>query len=132
MVLNFCSHNVKCIEQVRAIEPSYREVSDIYDISGVKGLSKNCIQKLSIHKFHSSKMIKSCLEFCCSICLQVSSTEHKIFIISFFFFIFYNILKSANVQEKKTFFFWEEVRRKENIKTLYYKTNFKLKLILWF
>ncbi len=76
MVLNLCSHNVKPIEQVRSLETSYREVSDIYDIGGVKGLSNNCIQKLSVHKFYSSKMIKSCHEFCCSICLQVSS-EHK-------------------------------------------------------
>ena len=122
MVLNFCSHNVKCIEQVRTIEPSYREVSDIYDISGVKGLSKNCIQKLSIHKFHSSKMNKPCLEFCCSICLQVSSTEHKIFIISFFFFIFYNIL-SLHVFKKRFFFFFFfynnlKKKKKKKIKNL--------------
>lgn len=64
--------------QVRSIEPSYREVSDIFDISGVKGLSKNCIQKLSTHKFHSSNMIKPCLEFCCSICLQDFEDEDSV------------------------------------------------------
>jgi hypothetical protein len=60
------------IEQVRNLETTYREVSDIYDISGVKGLSNNCIQKLPMHKFHSRKMIESCHDFCCSICLQVN------------------------------------------------------------
>lgn len=130
MVLNFCSHTVKCIEQVRTIEPSYREVSDIYDISGVIGLSKNCIQKLSIHKFHSCRMIKPCLEFCCSICLQVSSTEHKNVIISFFSSHFIISLSLQMFKKRKPFFFLEEVRRKENIKTIYFKSNFKLKLIL--
>ncbi|GMY31259.1 NEP1-interacting protein-like 1 [Fagus crenata] len=64
--------------QVRSLETSYREVSDIYDIGGVKGLSNNCIQKLSVHKFYSSKMIKSCHEFCCSICLQDFEDEDHV------------------------------------------------------
>ncbi|XP_062168537.1 NEP1-interacting protein 1 [Alnus glutinosa] len=64
--------------QVRNLETTYREVSDIYDISGVKGLSNNCIQKLPMHKFHSRKMIESCHDFCCSICLQDFKDEDSV------------------------------------------------------
>jgi hypothetical protein len=68
MVFDFYSS----VKQVRNLETNYREVSDIYDISGVKGLSDSCIQKLPMHRFHSRKMIDSCDDFCCSICLQVN------------------------------------------------------------
>lgn len=79
------------IEQVRNLETTYREVSDIYDIStGVKGLSNNCIQKLPMHKFHSRKMIESCDDFCCSICLQVNIN-----------ILYLSLIRQQNVQEQK-------------------------------
>ncbi|KAM1996979.1 hypothetical protein ACFX15_029866 [Malus domestica] len=59
--------------QVSNLETTYREISDIYDIAGVKGLSQDCIQKLPRSTFYSSSssnIIDSCSEFCCSICLQ--------------------------------------------------------------
>ncbi|KAM1857363.1 hypothetical protein ACFX14_007477 [Malus domestica] len=59
--------------QVSNLETAYREISEIYDIGGMKGLSHDCIQKLPQSTFHSSRssnIIESCSEFCCSICLQ--------------------------------------------------------------
>ncbi|XP_040989738.1 NEP1-interacting protein-like 1 [Juglans microcarpa x Juglans regia] len=64
--------------QVGNLETSYQEAYDIYDIGGVKGLSNSSIQKLPIHIFHSSKMIKSCHDFCCSICLQDFKDENSV------------------------------------------------------
>ena len=57
--------------QMNSLESTYREISDIYDVNGAKGLSRSCIQKLPVHEFHSSEMIKSREESSCSICLQV-------------------------------------------------------------
>ncbi|XWS11224.1 hypothetical protein CRYUN_Cryun38cG0065700 [Craigia yunnanensis] len=56
--------------QMNSLESTYREISDIYDVNGEKGLSRSCIQKLPVHEFHSSEMIKSREESSCSICLQ--------------------------------------------------------------
>ncbi|KAK8602878.1 hypothetical protein V6N13_085080 [Hibiscus sabdariffa] len=56
--------------QMNSVESTYREISDIYDVNGAKGLSRNCIQKLPVHEFRSRDMIKSVEESCCSICLQ--------------------------------------------------------------
>ncbi|XP_009360987.2 NEP1-interacting protein-like 1 [Pyrus x bretschneideri] len=58
--------------QVSNLETTYREISEIYDVAGVKGLSQDCIQKLPQSTFYSSSsnIIDSCSEFCCSICLQ--------------------------------------------------------------
>lgn len=56
--------------QMNSLESTYREISDIYDVNGAKGLSRSCIQKLPVLKFHSSEMIKSKEESSCSICLQ--------------------------------------------------------------
>ncbi|XP_022717915.1 NEP1-interacting protein-like 1 [Durio zibethinus] len=56
--------------QMSSLESTYREISDIYDVNGEKGLSRSCIQKLPVHEFHSSEMIKSREESSCSICLQ--------------------------------------------------------------
>ncbi|KAA3467475.1 NEP1-interacting protein-like 1 [Gossypium australe] len=55
-----------------SVEPTYREISDIYDVNGAKGLSRHCIQRLPLHQFRSSDdiIIKSMEEPCCSICLQ--------------------------------------------------------------
>ncbi|XP_021287690.1 NEP1-interacting protein 1 isoform X2 [Herrania umbratica] len=56
--------------QMNSLESTYREISDIYDVNGAKGLSRSCIQKLPVHEFHPSGMIKSREESSCSICLQ--------------------------------------------------------------
>ncbi|KAB2096016.1 hypothetical protein ERO13_A01G079600v2 [Gossypium hirsutum] len=57
---------------INSVEPTYREISDIYDVNGAKGLSRHCIQRLPLHQFRSSDdiIIKSMEEPCCSICLQ--------------------------------------------------------------
>ncbi|KAE8733562.1 Endoribonuclease L-PSP family protein [Hibiscus syriacus] len=56
--------------QMNSLETTYREISDIYDVNGGKGLSKSCIQKLPMHEFRSTEMIKSREESSCSICIQ--------------------------------------------------------------
>ncbi|XP_022734837.1 NEP1-interacting protein-like 2 [Durio zibethinus] len=54
--------------QMNSLESTYREISDIYDVNGARGLSRCCIQKLPVHEFHSSEMIRE--ESSCSICLR--------------------------------------------------------------
>ncbi|VVA22784.1 PREDICTED: NEP1-interacting [Prunus dulcis] len=56
--------------QVSNLETTYRDISEIYDIAGAKGLSHECIQRLPQSTFRSSNTIESCNDFCCSICLQ--------------------------------------------------------------
>ncbi|GMI63750.1 Arabidopsis Toxicos en Levadura 92 [Hibiscus trionum] len=58
--------------QMNSLDSAYREITDIYDVNGAKGLSRSCIQKLPMHEFQSSELIKS-NDFdqpSCSICLQ--------------------------------------------------------------
>ncbi|XVE80390.1 hypothetical protein DITRI_Ditri14bG0135900 [Diplodiscus trichospermus] len=62
--------------QMNSLESTYREISDIYDVNGAKGLSRSCIQKLPMHEFHSSDMIKSSKECSCSICLKVRTMTY--------------------------------------------------------
>ncbi|XP_050219590.1 NEP1-interacting protein 2 isoform X2 [Mercurialis annua] len=56
------------MEWVSALETTYREISDIYDTTGSRGLSKNFIQNLPEFTFQSTNIQSH--EFCCSICLQ--------------------------------------------------------------
>ncbi|KAG8637022.1 NEP1-interacting protein 1 isoform X1 [Manihot esculenta] len=56
--------------QISAMETTYREISDIYDTSGNRGLSKNCIEKLPQLTLQHSHNFDQCHQFCCSICLQ--------------------------------------------------------------
>ncbi|XP_020418146.1 NEP1-interacting protein 2 isoform X3 [Prunus persica] len=58
------------MEWVSNLETTYRDISEIYDIAGAKGLSHECIQRLPQSTFRSSNMVESCNDFCCSICLQ--------------------------------------------------------------
>ncbi|KAE8732448.1 Endoribonuclease L-PSP family protein [Hibiscus syriacus] len=55
-----------------SLDSMYREIADIYDVNGAKGLSRSCIQKLPMHEFRSSEQIKwnDLDQPCCSICLQ--------------------------------------------------------------
>ncbi|GMJ11520.1 Arabidopsis Toxicos en Levadura 92 [Hibiscus trionum] len=55
--------------QMNSLESTYREISDIYDVNGGKGLSRSCIQKLPMHELRSIDMIKSREESSCSICI---------------------------------------------------------------
>ncbi|XP_039055216.1 NEP1-interacting protein 1-like isoform X2 [Hibiscus syriacus] len=59
--------------QINSVESTYREISDIYDVNGAKGLSRNRIRKLPVFEFRSRDMMKvKPMEEggCCSICLQ--------------------------------------------------------------
>ncbi|XP_015898462.3 NEP1-interacting protein-like 1 isoform X2 [Ziziphus jujuba] len=58
------------LSKVSTVETNYREISDIYDIAAIKGLSQHCIQKLPSLKYHSSKLPDNPHDFCCSVCLQ--------------------------------------------------------------
>ncbi|KAH1263718.1 hypothetical protein AAZX31_02G273900 [Glycine max] len=55
---------------VNTLETIYQEVSDIYDIRGVRGIPHNVILKLPFQPFNSRKMLKSYNMSCCSICFQ--------------------------------------------------------------
>uniref|UniRef100_A0A6N2KMU0 RING-type domain-containing protein n=1 Tax=Salix viminalis TaxID=40686 RepID=A0A6N2KMU0_SALVM len=58
--------------QITALETTYREISDIYDTSEVRGMSEDCIKKLPECTFKSDNEIveQCCSEFSCAICLQ--------------------------------------------------------------
>ncbi|PIA57905.1 hypothetical protein AQUCO_00500074v1 [Aquilegia coerulea] len=58
------------LEWTSAFETSYREISDIFDIDGTKGLSSNYINKLPQFKFSTTKNMDQFGENICSICLQ--------------------------------------------------------------
>ncbi|KAF7815828.1 NEP1-interacting protein-like 1 [Senna tora] len=58
------------MEWIGTPETFFREVSDIYDIKGVPGLSYNLIQKLPLHQFNPTKISKLYNDTCCSICFQ--------------------------------------------------------------
>lgn len=60
--------------QVSTLETAYREVSDVYDVTGVKGLSEDMIQKLPECALHSEEMIQLYNEIGCSICLEVRNS----------------------------------------------------------
>ncbi|KAK9024685.1 hypothetical protein V6N11_004843 [Hibiscus sabdariffa] len=58
--------------QMNSLDSTYREITDLYDVNGAKGLSRSCIQKLPMHEFQSSELNKSddSDQLSCSICLQ--------------------------------------------------------------
>ncbi|KAL4335150.1 hypothetical protein GQ457_07G013460 [Hibiscus cannabinus] len=58
--------------QMNSMDSAYREITDLYDVNGAKGLSRSCIQKLPVHEFQSSELNKSddSDQPSCSICLQ--------------------------------------------------------------
>jgi len=55
------------------METTYREISDIYDTSEVRGLSEDCIKKLPECTFKTDSNIveQCCPALSCAICLQV-------------------------------------------------------------
>ncbi|PIA57906.1 hypothetical protein AQUCO_00500074v1 [Aquilegia coerulea] len=63
------------LEWTSAFETSYREISDIFDIDGTKGLSSNYINKLPQFKFSTTKNMDQFGENICSICLQDFSED---------------------------------------------------------
>ncbi|XP_054819916.1 NEP1-interacting protein-like 2 isoform X1 [Prosopis cineraria] len=56
-------------------ETVYREVSDIYDMRGVPGLSQKLIQSLPLNQFNSTKVLALYNESFCSICFQEFEDE---------------------------------------------------------
>ncbi|WCJ32924.1 RING/U-box superfamily protein [Euphorbia peplus] len=57
--------------QVNSVETTYREISDIYDTNGYRGLSKNIIRNLPHFTFQSINNLHFLShESCCSICLE--------------------------------------------------------------
>ncbi|KAA8523678.1 hypothetical protein F0562_010101 [Nyssa sinensis] len=56
--------------QISALETSFMEISDIYDITGNRGLSQDTIKKLPTQIFHSSQTIRPCHDSSCTICLE--------------------------------------------------------------
>lgn len=59
--------------QVSTMETSLREISDIFDINGSRGLSHDIIQKLPEFMFHSMETCsRPFQDISCAICLQVS------------------------------------------------------------
>lgn len=54
------------------METTYREISDVYDVNGVKGLSRDSMLKLPEFTVDSKIMLQISHELCCSICLQVN------------------------------------------------------------
>ena len=57
---------------------TYREVYELYDISGGRGLSPECIQNLPQSTFHSGHVVDSSDELSCSICLQVGNVSYNL------------------------------------------------------
>ncbi|KAK3027932.1 hypothetical protein RJ639_039399 [Escallonia herrerae] len=56
--------------QISAIETGFREISDIFEVNGTKGLSQDSIKKLPIYKIYSTETMEACHETSCAICLR--------------------------------------------------------------
>ncbi|XP_044491579.1 NEP1-interacting protein-like 1 [Mangifera indica] len=56
--------------QISSLETTYREISDVYDVNEVNGLSRDSIQRLPEFTVNSDIVVQICQELCCSICLQ--------------------------------------------------------------
>lgn len=61
------------------MDTNLREISDIFDVNGTKGLSRDIINNLPIYEFPSIVPTNSCQEMSCAICLLV-----RIFLFLFF------------------------------------------------
>lgn len=58
--------------QISAMETNFREISDIFQVTTIRGLSQDSINMLPKWKFGSTKTIGPCHEMVtCTICLQV-------------------------------------------------------------
>ncbi|KAG8386126.1 hypothetical protein BUALT_Bualt03G0116600 [Buddleja alternifolia] len=57
--------------QISTMETSLREISDIFEVNTIRGLSQDTIQELPIFEFHSDiDTTASCYDTSCAICLQ--------------------------------------------------------------
>ncbi|XP_054819917.1 NEP1-interacting protein 2-like isoform X2 [Prosopis cineraria] len=68
-------HNHEPLSKIGIPETVYREVSDIYDMRGVPGLSQKLIQSLPLNQFNSTKVLALYNESFCSICFQEFEDE---------------------------------------------------------
>ncbi|XP_020210111.1 NEP1-interacting protein 1 isoform X2 [Cajanus cajan] len=68
-LINFASLD-EPLSKISTLETIFEEVSDIYDIRGLRGIPQNVIMKLPFQPFNSNKMLKSYNTSCCSICYQ--------------------------------------------------------------
>ncbi|KAL0311018.1 UNVERIFIED_CONTAM: RING-H2 finger protein ATL54 [Sesamum angustifolium] len=56
--------------QVSTTETSLREMSDIFEVTTVRGLSQDTIKELPVYQFCNAQNNPSCSEATCAICLQ--------------------------------------------------------------
>ncbi|KAL0406929.1 UNVERIFIED_CONTAM: RING-H2 finger protein ATL52 [Sesamum latifolium] len=56
--------------QVSTTETSLREMSDIFEVTTVRGLSEDTIKELPVYQFCNAQNTPSCSEATCAICLQ--------------------------------------------------------------
>ncbi|GER32939.1 RING/U-box superfamily protein [Striga asiatica] len=56
--------------QINTMETGFREISDIFEVNPIRGLSQDAIQELPSFKFSAAKAFVPCQEASCSICLQ--------------------------------------------------------------
>ncbi|XP_011097880.1 NEP1-interacting protein 1 [Sesamum indicum] len=56
--------------QVSTTETSLREMSDIFEVTTVRGLSQDTIEELPVYQFWNAQNNASCSEATCAICLQ--------------------------------------------------------------
>ncbi|KAG8365084.1 hypothetical protein BUALT_Bualt18G0067400 [Buddleja alternifolia] len=56
--------------QISAVESNLREMSDIFEVGNVAGLSQDTIKELPVYTFSNAETSTSCTETSCAICLQ--------------------------------------------------------------
>ncbi|KAL0320800.1 UNVERIFIED_CONTAM: hypothetical protein Sradi_5341500 [Sesamum radiatum] len=63
--------------QVSTTETSLREMSDIFEVTTVRGLSQDTIKELPVYQFCNAQNTPSCSEATCAICLQINGLPDK-------------------------------------------------------
>ncbi|CAA0828613.1 RING/U-box superfamily protein [Striga hermonthica] len=56
--------------QINTMETGFREISDIFEVNPVRGLSQDAIEELPSFMFSAAEAFVPCQEAICSICLQ--------------------------------------------------------------
>ncbi|KAK6124585.1 hypothetical protein DH2020_041672 [Rehmannia glutinosa] len=56
--------------QISTVETGFREISDIFEVNTIRGLSVDTIQELPSFEFNSSETTVPCRDTSCAICLQ--------------------------------------------------------------
>lgn len=69
---NFIIWNLHVFNQMGAVEPSFEEVTNIFDVGGSKGLPGASVEKIPKIKITSKNNVDASGDkACCSVCLQV-------------------------------------------------------------